>query len=186
MKLALWSKLRFIVGHNNLSGIIMKRKYRLPGFSHKHWIRMVPVMDHSRERSTRMPNRCLPPSLAGLASLMFLLGSISLCFADGPPPPAYLSLPAQAQLKANWIQEDYGEAAFNIIGQPEPTIQAGKHWSAACTLSGVPSGMDVEEMWQKLLKPSLVQGGWVFFRDAPGQAKTARYQKNGKDSWVQF
>lgn len=143
-------------------------------------------MDHSRERFTRMPNRWLPRSLAGLASLMFLLCLVSPSFADGPPPPAYLSLPAQAQLKPTWIEEDYGEAAFIIIGESEPRIQAGKHWSAACTLSGVPNGMDVEEMWQKLLKPSLVQGGWVFFRDAPGQAKTARYQKNGKDGWVLF
>jgi outer membrane protein OmpA-like peptidoglycan-associated protein len=51
------------------------------------------------------------------------------------------------------------------------------------TFSGAPEGADPEVVWAQI-KPSLVKGGWVFFPDVPGHAKTARYQKNGMDSWL--
>jgi outer membrane protein OmpA-like peptidoglycan-associated protein len=125
--------------------------------------------------------------MAWCAGLLFLVCAVPACFADdqpAPPPPSYLTIPANAQFKQNMIEEDYGEAAFVIQGQPEPSLQKGRHWQGAILLSGVPDGMDLEVMWQKMLKPSLVEDGWVFFPDLPGQAKTARYQKNGKNSWL--
>jgi outer membrane protein OmpA-like peptidoglycan-associated protein len=125
--------------------------------------------------------------MAWCAVLLFLVCAGPACFADdepAPPPPSYLTIPANAQFKQNMIEEDYGEAAFIIQGQPEPSLQKGRHWQGAILLSGVPDGTDLELMWQKMLKPSLVEGGWVFTPDLPGQAKTARYQKNGKNSWL--
>jgi outer membrane protein OmpA-like peptidoglycan-associated protein len=104
------------------------------------------------------------------------------CWADQPPVPAYVTFPSQAKIKPGWTEEDYGAAEFVILGQPS-AVQRGKHWNGGITFSGVPSGADPEVVWAQF-KPSLVNGGWVFFRDAPGQAKTARYQKNGLDSWI--
>lgn len=122
--------------------------------------------------------------MAWCAGLLLLAGSMDFADDAPPSPPSYVTMPAQAQVKQGATVEDFGEAAFNIMGQPEPTLKAGRHWNGAYTLSGVPNGMDLETMWQKFLKPPLVQGGWVFFPDDPGQAKTARYQKGGKDSWL--
>jgi outer membrane protein OmpA-like peptidoglycan-associated protein len=121
--------------------------------------------------------------LAWCLGLLILLGAAPAGFADGPPPPAYFVLPPQGQLKPNWIQEDYGLAEFVIQGQ-DNSVQFGRHWHGSVIMSGEPDGTDLEVMWAKQLKPPLVGAGWVFFPDLPGQAKTARYQKNGKNSWL--
>jgi OmpA-OmpF porin, OOP family len=104
--------------------------------------------------------------------------------AEAPPIPDYLKLPAQVHVKPNWTEEDYGEAEFIIIGQDDHLIKRGKHWNAGMTVSGVPDGADLETVWAQQIKPTIVQGGWTFFPDRPGQPKTARYQKNGHDSWI--
>ena len=125
----------------------------------------------------------LQPGLGWGVGVLVLISSVTPCVAEVPPLPAYLTLPVQVHVKPNWTEEDYGEAEFIIIGQHDRPIQRGKHWNAGLTLSGAPSGIDPEAAWAQI-KPSLVQGGWTFFPDSPGQAKTARYQKNSHDSWV--
>jgi outer membrane protein OmpA-like peptidoglycan-associated protein len=123
--------------------------------------------------------------MAWCAGLLLLASAMG--FADdvpAPPPPSYLTIPAGAQFKPNLVEEDYGVVGFVIPGAPEQSVQMGRHWAGQIHLDGVPDNMDVEVMWQKMLKPSLVQGGWVYGPDLPGQAKTSRYQKNGKNSWL--
>ena len=115
---------------------------------------------------------------------LLLLNCIAaICCASTPPLPSYFSLPSQVQVKSGWTEEDYGEAEFIIIGRDDRPIQRGKHWNAGLTFSGAPDGAEPEAIWAQI-KPSLVKGGWTFFRDVPGQPKTARYQKDGHDSWM--
>jgi len=133
---------------------------------------------------------CLPPGvwlrcMAWCASLLLLAGAMG--FADdapAPPPPSYLTIPSGAQFKQGLVEEDYGVVGFVIPGAPEQSVQMGKHWAGQIHLAGVADNTDLEVMWQKMLKPPLVQSGWVYGPDLPGQAKTARYQKNGKNSWL--
>ncbi|MGA3044488.1 MAG: hypothetical protein ABSF54_27250, partial [Bryobacteraceae bacterium] len=77
------------------------------------------------------------------------------CLAQAPPLPAYLTLPAQLQVKPGVAQEDYGEAQFVISGKPD-AIERGKHWTAGLTFSGGPGGADPEAIWAQL-KPALVR-----------------------------
>jgi OOP family OmpA-OmpF porin len=116
------------------------------------------------------------------AGMFALICAVAPCLAEAPPLPAYVALPAQVQMKSSSVQEDYGEAEFNIVGQQDHPIQRGKHWSAYLTLSGVPPGIDPEAVWAQL-KPSLVRGGWTVLSDSAGQEKVARYRKDGHDSW---
>jgi outer membrane protein OmpA-like peptidoglycan-associated protein len=113
------------------------------------------------------------------------LAAVIPSLAEEPPLPSYLSLPPQVHVKSNLIEEDYGEAEFIIPGQEKHTLIRGRHWSGALEYEGVPGGPDPEVAWIKL-KPVLVQGGWKFLDDKPGQAKTARHQKDGHDSWLMF
>jgi outer membrane protein OmpA-like peptidoglycan-associated protein len=124
----------------------------------------------------------VPPGFGCGAGMFALLCAVAQCFADAPPLPAYLALPAQVQMKPNSVQEDYGEAEFNIVGQPDHPIPRGKHWNAFLTLSGAPSGIDPEAIWA-LLKPPMVRAGWTVLSDSTGQEKVARYRKDGHDSW---
>ena len=48
------------------------------------------------------------------------------CLAQAPPLPAYLTLPAQVQMKPGSVQEDYGEALFAINGKPDAIEQIGR------------------------------------------------------------
>lgn len=131
---------------------------------------------------------CPQRVLACLAWCMgLLLFAVSMGLADddlpAPPPPSYFALPAGTQFRPGLVEEDYGVVEF-AIPNSDPSVQMGKHWHGQILLAGVTDNMDLEVMWQKMLKPSLVQSGWVFVPDIPGQAKTARYQKNGKNSWL--
>ena len=58
----------------------------------------------------------LQPNFAAL--FLALIGTVAPCLAQAPPLPAYVTLPAQVQLKPNSIEEDYGEAEFNILANP--------------------------------------------------------------------
>src|SRR5208282_4605110 len=116
------------------------------------------------------------------AVFLVLICTVGPCFAEGPPLPAYLTLPAQAQMKPTSVEEDYGEAQFNVSGQPD-AIQRGRHWNAFLTLPGVPRSTDPEAVWAQL-KPALVRGGWAVLSDDAGHEKIARYQKDGHDSWI--
>jgi hypothetical protein len=60
------------------------------------------------------------------AFFLVLICSVAACLAQAPTLPAYVTLPAQVQLKPNSIQEDYGEAEFNISGKPN-AVQRGRH-----------------------------------------------------------
>jgi OmpA-OmpF porin, OOP family len=123
-------------------------------------------------------------SIKGCAPLLLAALCISgLCWADAPPLPSYFTIPPQVQIKPNWTEEDYGEAEFIVLGRDDRPVIRGKHWAAALTFPSAPDGADLEKLWAQI-KPSLERGGWVFFRDEPGQAKTARYQKDGHDSWM--
>ena len=89
------------------------------------------------------------------------------------------------QLKPNMTEEDYGEAEFIVLGRDDKPLERGKHWNGGYSYTGAPNGIEPDALWPKI-RPSLERSGWVFFRDVPGQARTARYQKNGHDSWIQF
>jgi outer membrane protein OmpA-like peptidoglycan-associated protein len=84
-------------------------------------------------------------------------------------------------MKSNSIQEDYGEAEFNIPGKPN-AVQRGKHWNGNLTPPNVPRSTDPEAVWA-LIRPALVRGGWTVVSDLAGQEKFARYQKDGHDTW---
>jgi outer membrane protein OmpA-like peptidoglycan-associated protein len=115
------------------------------------------------------------------AAFLAVIFSVAPCLAQAPPLPAYLTLPAQVQMKPNSVEEDYGEAEFAISGQPD-AIRQGRHWGAGLTLPSVPGGTDPEAVWAQL-KPALVRGGWTVLSDSAGREKVARYQKDGHDSW---
>lgn len=125
------------------------------------------------------------PSFYRQAILLFLLAAVIPCLAEAPPLPTYLSLPPQVHVKSNLSEEDYGEAEFIILGRDDRPLIRGRHWSGAMECPDFPNNPDPEAAWAQL-KPALVQAGWKFFDDKPGQAKTARYQKDGHDSWVMF
>ncbi len=121
----------------------------------------------------------LQPNFA--AVFLFLICTTAPCLAQTPALPAYVTLPAQIQLKPNSVQEDYGEAEFNMPGKPS-AVQRGKHWYALLTLPSIPRSTDPEVIWAQI-KPALVRGGWTVISDLAGQEKFARYQKDGHDSW---
>lgn len=100
-----------------------------------------------------------------------------------PPIPSYFVIAPQAQLKPNYNFEIYGETEFAIL-HGNPVIQRGKHWAAALTVSGVPDGVEPDDVWVRQVKPTLVDAGWKFFAEEHGQAKSARYQKDGHDTWL--
>lgn len=103
--------------------------------------------------------------------------------SPSPPPfPSYFVVSPQARLKPNSIYEIWGETEF-IVLHADNSIQRGKHWSAALTVSGVPDGVEPDDAWVRYVKPALVNAGWKFFAEERGQPKTARYQKDGHDSW---
>jgi len=110
-----------------------------------------------------------------------LICAVAPCLAQAPPLPAYVTLPAGVQMKSNSIQEDYGEAEFNIPGKPN-AVQRGKHWNGNLTPPNVPRSTDPEAVWA-LIRPALVRGGWTVVSDLAGQEKFARYQKDGHDTW---
>ena len=128
-------------------------------------------------------HRMIRLAVGGAAAWMAAIGLSGACYADAPPLPSYFTLPSQVQLKPNWTEEDYGEAEFIVLGRDDRPVVRGKHWNAVLTFPGAPEDADLEKLWAQI-KPSLERGGWVFFRDEAGQPKTARYQKNGKDSWM--
>jgi OmpA-OmpF porin, OOP family len=125
------------------------------------------------------------PSFCRQAILLVLLAIVIPCLAQAPPLPTYLGLPPQVHVKSNLTEEDYGEAEFIILGQDKHLLISGRHWNGALEYEGVPGGPDPEVAWVKL-KPVLVQDGWKFFDEQPGQPKTARYQKDGHDTWLMF
>jgi hypothetical protein len=100
--------------------------------------------------------------------------------AQAPPLPAYLTLPAQVQMKPNSVQEDYGEAEFNISGKPD-AIQRGKHWNAFLTLPASPAVPTRRRSGRRSSRPWC--GRMDRYLRLPGQEKVARYQKDGHDSW---
>jgi OmpA-OmpF porin, OOP family len=112
-----------------------------------------------------------------------LLNLASLCLAQAPALPSYVTFPAQVELKANLIQEDYGEAQFPIDGKAESPIEMGKHWSVGMRFTGGSADLDDVAVWARL-KPLLVQNGWTVLSEGAGRQKTARYQKNGHDTWM--
>jgi len=123
----------------------------------------------------------LRQSLGCWVGFLVVICTAAQCLAQAPPLPAYLTLPAQLQVKPGVAQEDYGEAQFVISGKPD-AIERGKHWTAGLTFSGGPGGADPEAIWAQL-KPALVRGGWTVISEPAGGEKVARYQKDGHDSW---
>ncbi|MGA2133303.1 MAG: hypothetical protein ABSH50_13495 [Bryobacteraceae bacterium] len=121
----------------------------------------------------------LPQSFA--APFLVLICGVAPCLAQAPSLPAYVTLPAQVQLKPNATQEDYGEAEFNIPGKPN-AVQRARHWNGNLTPLNVPRSTDPEAVWAQI-KPTLVRGGWTVISELPGQEKFARYQKDGHDTW---
>jgi hypothetical protein len=61
----------------------------------------------------------LRQSVGCLVGFLISTGAAARCLAEPPPLPAYLTLPAQAQMKPGSVQEDYGEAQFAINGKPD-------------------------------------------------------------------
>lgn len=117
---------------------------------------------------------------------IFLLFAVPALAQDSPQPPplpSYFVIAPQAQLKPNFIYEEYGEAEF-VIPNADKAIKAGRHWAAALTVSGVPDGASPDDVWVHQLKPSLVNAGWTFLPEQNGQAKSGRYQKDGHDTWL--
>jgi OmpA-OmpF porin, OOP family len=116
---------------------------------------------------------------------IFLVLAIPAFAQDSPPPaiPSYFVIAPQAQLKPNYIFEEYGEAEI-IIPHGDKTIQRGRHWAAALTVSGVPDGVEPDDVWVRQVKPALVNTGWSFLREEHGQPKIGRYQKDGHDTWL--
>ena len=105
---------------------------------------------------------------------------------DAPPPPpvpAYFVIAPRAQLKPNYTFEAFGETEF-VIPHGDGVIQRGKHWAAGLTVSGVPGGVDPDDVWVRQIKPTLVNAGWTFLAEEHGQAKIGRYHKDGHDTWL--
>jgi outer membrane protein OmpA-like peptidoglycan-associated protein len=104
--------------------------------------------------------------------------------APQPPPlPSYFVIAPKAQLKPNYTFEAFGETEF-MIPHADSTIQRGKHWAAGLTVSGVPDGVEPDDVWVRQIKPSLVNAGWTFLPEERGQAKIGRYQKDGHNTWL--
>ena len=116
---------------------------------------------------------------------MFLVLAIPVLAQDSPQPPplpSYFVVAPHAQLKPNLTFEEYGEVEL-AIPHGDKSIKDGKHWAAAMTVSGVPDGVEPDDVWVRQLKPSLVNAGWTFLPEERGQAKIGHYQKNGHDTW---
>jgi OmpA-OmpF porin, OOP family len=117
---------------------------------------------------------------------VFLILAIPGLAQDSPPPPpipSYFVIAPQAQLKPNSIFEEYGETEF-VIPHGDKIIKNGKHWAAALTVSGVPDGVEPDDVWVRQIKPPLVNAGWTFLAEERGQPKIGRYQKEGHDTWL--
>ncbi len=52
------------------------------------------------------------------------------------------------------------------------------------TVSGVPDGVEPDDVWVRQIKPALVNAGWTFLAEERGQAKIGRYQKDGHNTWL--
>jgi outer membrane protein OmpA-like peptidoglycan-associated protein len=101
-----------------------------------------------------------------------------------PPLPSYFVISPQAQLKPDHASyEVYGEAEF-LVPHGDKTLQRGKHWAAVLTVPGAPADAEPDDVWVRNVKPALINAGWKFFAEEHGQPKTARYQKDGHDSWL--
>jgi OOP family OmpA-OmpF porin len=119
------------------------------------------------------------------ATLVLVLALPALPQDPPPPPPipSYFVISEPAQLKPNYSYEVYGEADFVVL-HGDNAIQKGKHWSAVLTVPGAPDNVEPDDTWVRQLKPALVNAGWKFFAEEHGQPKTARYQKDGHDTWL--
>lgn len=124
--------------------------------------------------------------------MRFFLASVLLALAvsglaqDAPPPPplpSYFVIAPQAQLKPNYTYEAFGETEF-VIPHGDNTIQRGKHWAAGMAVSGVPDGVEPDDVWVRQIKPTLVDAGWTFLPEEHGQPKIGRYQKDGHNTWL--
>ena len=118
-------------------------------------------------------------------TLVFLLAVPALPQdAPSPPPiPSYFVISPQAKLKPGFTYEVYGEADFHVPNA-DSDIRKGKHWFGALTVPGAADSVEPDDTWVRQLKPALVNAGWKFGPEERGQSKTARYQKDGHDSWL--
>jgi OOP family OmpA-OmpF porin len=117
---------------------------------------------------------------------IFLVLAIPGFAQDSPPPPpipSYFVIAPQTQLKPGSIFEEYGEAEI-VIPHADKSTKAGKHWAAALTVSGVPDGVEPDDVWVRRIKPTLVSAGWTFLLEERGQPKIGRYQRGGHDTWL--
>lgn len=116
---------------------------------------------------------------------MLILGIAALAQDSPPTPPipSYFVIAPQAQLKPDSIFEEYGETEL-VIPHGEKSMKNGEHWAAALTVSGVPDGVEPDDVWVRQIKPPLVNAGWTFLAEERGQPKISHYQRNGHDTWL--
>ena len=117
---------------------------------------------------------------------LFLALAVPVLAQDAPQPPplpSYFVLAPRVQLKPNYTFETYGETEF-AIPHGDGIVKRGKHWAGGLTVSGVPDGVEPDDVWVRQIKPTLVNAGWTFLPEERGQAKIGRYQKDGHDTWL--
>jgi outer membrane protein OmpA-like peptidoglycan-associated protein len=117
---------------------------------------------------------------------LFLALAVPVLAQDAPQPPplpSYFVLAPRVQLKPNYTFETYGETEF-AIPHGDGIVKRGKHWAGGLTVSGVPDGVEPDDVWVRQIKPTLVNAGWTFLAEERGQAKIGRYQKDGHDTWL--
>lgn len=122
-------------------------------------------------------------AVSGCAALiLFGLASAGAALADSAPIPAYVVIRPPVQVKSEIVQLDYGEAEFTLPDK-DPIVQKGKLWSFGLTFPESMAELEPEKAWAQI-RPALLAAGWTMVHDTPGQGRTARYQKNGRDAWL--
>jgi len=117
-----------------------------------------------------------------LSTILFALASAALALADSAPLPSYLVIGPPARTSPDITQLDYSEAEFTLPDK-DPVLQKGKLWRFGIILPDSMAQLEPEKAWAQI-RPSLLAGGWTMLHDTPGQGRTARYQKNGHNAWL--
>ena len=117
------------------------------------------------------------------ALVLFALSLVFSAPASGSAPiPSYVQLQAPVQITPDIIQLDYSEAEFTLPDK-DPVLQKGKLWRFSMTFPASMAELEPEKVWAQI-RPALLATGWTMIHDTPGQGRTARYQRNGHDAWL--